>query len=223
MISPVGLYWRDDERQLISAAVDIAMVKQSDIRGIAAAGTVAWLTAFALMSTPGANLPIGRLLDAVQTVEEIASEATGSPAHLHVFSEALADMLEHVEKPKADVLKRIAEVAQKTSQHTVYPCSGYAPASVVTSIYVFLTAPSFRESLIEIVNLGGDADTTGAIVGALAGARYGRNAIPADWYGALLARDQLEDRVEGLCERPKGWVPGKSLIRLESRWCSLYD
>jgi len=43
----------------------------------------------------------------------------------------------------------------------------------------------FEECLIEVVNRGGDADTTGAIAGMLAGAYYGEQAIPARWLKAL--------------------------------------
>jgi ADP-ribosyl-[dinitrogen reductase] hydrolase len=35
--------------------------------------------------------------------------------------------------------------------------------------------------VVQVVNLGGDADTAGAVVGALAGAAYGLNAIPENW------------------------------------------
>lgn len=49
--------------------------------------------------------------------------------------------------------------------------------------------------LVDVVNRGGDADTTGAIAGMLAGALYGRDAIPVGWIEALDAR------VRGHCER----------------------
>ncbi|WP_210394813.1 ADP-ribosyl-[dinitrogen reductase] hydrolase [Motiliproteus sediminis] len=44
---------------------------------------------------------------------------------------------------------------------------------------------SFEDCLVEVVNRGGDADTTGAIAGMLAGACYGERAIPARWLKAL--------------------------------------
>ena len=49
----------------------------------------------------------------------------------------------------------------------------------------FFGTASFEECLIDVVNRGGDADTTGAIAGMLAGARYGGDAIPARWLKAL--------------------------------------
>ena len=43
----------------------------------------------------------------------------------------------------------------------------------------------FESTLVDVVNRGGDADTTGAIVGMLAGALYGVDAIPLRWLSAL--------------------------------------
>jgi ADP-ribosyl-[dinitrogen reductase] hydrolase len=44
---------------------------------------------------------------------------------------------------------------------------------------------SFAECLIAIVNQGGDADTTGALAGMLAGTTYGLAFIPTDWMSRL--------------------------------------
>ena len=47
------------------------------------------------------------------------------------------------------------------------------------------------------VNLGGDADTNGAVAGALAGARFGAGAIPERWIEPLRQRE----RIGGLANR----------------------
>jgi ADP-ribosyl-[dinitrogen reductase] hydrolase len=51
------------------------------------------------------------------------------------------------------------------------------------------------------VNLGDDADTTGAVYGQLAGAYYGAGAIPAEWLGRLAMRDEIESMADRLLER----------------------
>ena len=48
-----------------------------------------------------------------------------------------------------------------------------------------LTTGSFEDALVQVVNLGGDADSAGAVAGALAGAAYGLEAIPARWRATL--------------------------------------
>ncbi|HMU99776.1 MAG TPA: ADP-ribosylglycohydrolase family protein, partial [Rhodocyclaceae bacterium] len=49
----------------------------------------------------------------------------------------------------------------------------------------FFDTDNFEDCLIDVVNRGGDADTTGAIAGMLAGARYGLDAIPVRWLRRL--------------------------------------
>lgn len=44
---------------------------------------------------------------------------------------------------------------------------------------------TFEDCLVDVVNRGGDADTTGAIAGMIAGAVYGEDAIPGRWLKRL--------------------------------------
>ncbi|HAG84109.1 MAG TPA: ADP-ribosylglycohydrolase, partial [Cyanobacteria bacterium UBA12227] len=51
---------------------------------------------------------------------------------------------------------------------------------------------SFEEGCLLAVNLGDDADTTGAVYGQLAGAFYGEQGIPQSWRDKLAYRDLIE-------------------------------
>jgi ADP-ribosyl-[dinitrogen reductase] hydrolase len=63
--------------------------------------------------------------------------------------------------------------------------SGYIVDTVQTVFDAFFRTESFEECLIDVVNRGGDADTTGALAGQLAGALYGVQAIPNRWLKRL--------------------------------------
>jgi ADP-ribosyl-[dinitrogen reductase] hydrolase len=76
------------------------------------------------------------------------------------------------------------EYAWKTSRPQENP-SGYIAHTLQTVFQAFFTHDSFESCLIDVVNRGGDADTTGAIMGALAGAWYGEDQIPRRWKNAL--------------------------------------
>ncbi len=71
-----------------------------------------------------------------------------------------------------------------------YPgrASGYVVDTVQTVLHAYTTEPDFEAAVVTAVNRGDDADTTGALVGMLAGARCGAQALPARWLGRL-ARD----------------------------------
>lgn len=62
---------------------------------------------------------------------------------------------------------------------------------------------SFREGALPAVNLGDDADTTGAAYGQIAGALYGESGIPREW------RDQLalHHLIEEFADRPRLLAP----------------
>lgn len=68
-----------------------------------------------------------------------------------------------------------------------YPgkASGYIVDTVQTVLHYFFNTDSFESCLIATVNQGGDADTTGALAGMLAGAKYGLELIPERWLERL--------------------------------------
>ncbi|MEJ2396134.1 MAG: ADP-ribosyl-[dinitrogen reductase] hydrolase [Candidatus Thiodiazotropha sp.] len=71
--------------------------------------------------------------------------------------------------------------------------SGYIVDTLQVVFQAFFAHDDFESILIDVVNRGGDADTTGAIVGMLAGACYGLQAIPERW------GNSLNPRVKALC------------------------
>ena len=59
--------------------------------------------------------------------------------------------------------------------------SGYCVESLEAAMWCFEGTESFEEAVLAATNLGDDADTTAAIVGQVAGAFYGVEAIPVTW------------------------------------------
>ncbi len=63
--------------------------------------------------------------------------------------------------------------------------SGYAVETLHAVFQALFGTSGFRACLVDVVNRGGDADTTGAIAGMLAGALYGEKELPGAWLTAL--------------------------------------
>jgi len=78
--------------------------------------------------------------------------------------------------------------------------TGYVVNTLRTVFRAFFTTGTFEECLVRTVNRGDDADTTGAIAGAVAGAFYGLDAIPGRWLRDLdgAVRVELLDAAERL-------------------------
>ncbi|HET8685879.1 MAG TPA: ADP-ribosylglycohydrolase family protein [Methanosarcina sp.] len=82
--------------------------------------------------------------------------------------------------------------------------SGFVVESYEAALWCFLKTNSFEEAVLTAVNLGDDADTTGAIVGQLAGAFYGVEGIPEHWPDKLHMRDMIDDKAIKLYEMAYG-------------------
>lgn len=84
--------------------------------------------------------------------------------------------------------------------------SGYVVDTMQAVFQSFFDTDDFRGCLIDVVNRGGDADTTGAIAGMLAGALYGLEAIPETWLTTLDAntRQSCEAQALALVQNKQG-------------------
>jgi ADP-ribosyl-[dinitrogen reductase] hydrolase len=96
---------------------------------------------------------------------------------------------------------RIAEVASGSYAQRQPPQirgSGYVGESLEAALWAFHCSESFEEGALLAVNLGDDADTTGAVYGQLAGAFYKADGIPHEWLAVLARRDLIEAFAAGL-------------------------
>jgi ADP-ribosylglycohydrolase len=82
--------------------------------------------------------------------------------------------------------------------------SGYVVKSLEAALCSFHRSKSFKEGCLKAVNLGDDADTTGAVYGQIAGAYYGEAGIPATWRSLLALRETIETFADRLYEQSGG-------------------
>jgi ADP-ribosylglycohydrolase len=78
--------------------------------------------------------------------------------------------------------------------------SGYVVKSLEAALWAFARANDFREGCLRAVNLGNDADTTGAIYGQIAGACFGESSIPSEWRERLALKSVIEKYAESLVD-----------------------
>ena len=103
----------------------------------------------------------------------------------------------HVERQRA---------ARLVTEHPVFTYdrkrrdnpSGFVVDTLQAVFQSFFATETFEDCLIDVVNRGGDADTTGAIAGMLAGACYGQDSIPRRWLKAL------DEKVAERCSEQAG-------------------
>jgi ADP-ribosylglycohydrolase len=95
----------------------------------------------------------------------------------------------------------IAEVAEGSFRRKRPPeivGSGYVVKSLEAALWAFHDAKDFREAVLRAVNLGDDADTTGAVCGQLAGAYWGESGIPQEWRDGVARPEMIEKALREL-------------------------
>jgi ADP-ribosyl-[dinitrogen reductase] hydrolase len=97
-------------------------------------------------------------------------------------AEAIARALSHVDLPP-DAQGALKAAPSRGRDELTN--SGWVRATLESAVWGLRTTNSFEEAVVQVVNLGNDADTAGAVVGALAGTAYGLEAIPQRWRRAL--------------------------------------
>lgn len=97
---------------------------------------------------------------------------------------------------KNELSPEISAIASGSFKHREPPeikGTGYVVESLEAALWAFYQSENFREGCLAAVNLGDDADTTGAVYGQLAGAYYGVGNIPNQWLEKLAYRELIED------------------------------
>ncbi len=102
------------------------------------------------------------------------------------------------ENPLVAEINEIATGSFKHRQPPEIKGTGYVVNSLKAALWAFYHGHSFHEGCLLAVNLGEDADTTGAVYGQLAGAFYGEQEIPKSWRSQLAHRNLLESLAEQL-------------------------
>jgi ADP-ribosyl-[dinitrogen reductase] hydrolase len=144
--------------------------------------------------------------------EEAAENAWTEAALTHPSWEArtssalvaalVANLLDEIQPEEAlDASYALLEGRDEPGKHvreTLRPLEGHEHDPGGWTVYTtrlallgLLDAKGFRPGLEGAVRLGGDADTNGAVTGALLGARFGVGGIPSDWLRDVKGRDNL--------------------------------
>lgn len=153
-------------REWVSASTRVTHI---DARAERAAFLVAFAAGRAATTTPGEVVPDQLLVDALDALGDADDELRG----------IVSVMTDH--------LRRGASVRDFADARGLgRGVTGYAYHTVPVALYAWLSHPGdFRAAVTDVIRLGGDTDTTGAIVGGICGAGVGASGIPGEWIDGL--------------------------------------
>jgi ADP-ribosyl-[dinitrogen reductase] hydrolase len=101
-------------------------------------------------------------------------------------------------KPLHPLIQEVAQGSFQQKQPPAIEGSGWVVKSLEAALWAFHDADTFEEAVLKAVNLGDDADTTGAICGQLAGAYWGESGISESLRSGLARMDMLEKALAGI-------------------------
>ncbi|WP_139235157.1 type VII secretion system-associated protein [Actinopolyspora lacussalsi] len=162
--------WSDDAAEIFRTAACAAALTHGEPAGYLPAGTFALLLRELLWETP--------VPEALARARSVLDEHAAGSATERALAAAV-NLAEHG-RPTPERLKDVLG-------------GGWTgPEALSIAVCALLSTESLADAVLLAVNHSGDSDSTGAICGALAGARYGKSALPGTWLRDLRGRETIE-------------------------------
>lgn len=174
--APIGAYYMNEVAILKACKAD-AFITHADAEAVAASFAVAMTVQLVLQDVaPRAILPL--VLEGLVSF----SRRSGSQ-HPQTYVEGALI--------RACLALSLGRVNPEEFMNESAGRRGNAWQITATAIYCALHHDNFRDGVIAAIKLGGDADTRGAIAGAILGARFGLEGIPDEYKAKLHQFERL--------------------------------
>jgi ADP-ribosylglycohydrolase len=196
----LAVYFASDETKVMTAAVEDSALTNFDPKCLMACAVYAMLIARIIREDHHAKT-VADLIEMskadVDTVHGFLSlkYEVGDPDNRSLTMADLVDAADAIhEDLDAALLDNPRLHGEKITNGypeslDMHETKGYVRVPFRMAMWQMCHANSYEESIIDVVNRGGDSDTNGAIVGGLMGAFYGEAAIPDDWRTLVLEAD----------------------------------
>ena len=183
-VGVLGVYYANDEQACLDASLAQCRVTHTHPRGLA--GAAAQALAVRLAANLGAA---SREAYPAEFVEQVATKIEAIDPYVAQRLRAMPP------------LPRGNEAMARAALIAAYDRDVSAAEAVPPAVGAFLAAQDAEQAIVLAVSLGGDTDTIGAMTGAMAGAYWGLEALPAPWLAILENQTTGRDAVLGLCRQ----------------------
>ncbi|MGA9524637.1 MAG: ADP-ribosylglycohydrolase family protein [Myxococcaceae bacterium] len=178
--APIGVYFAEDREARIKASLEDSRLTHADPR--CALSCVAFNGAIAAAVAGHDDVRPEMLVTAALSDLSIAGAQLG-----RMMPDAMREVQDATRVVREDLeLARAADPRLYGPEIHLHHHAGFVRVAFRLAFWELFHAPSFEAALVDVVNRGNDADTNGAIAGALLGAAYGEAAIPPSWRNTVL-------------------------------------
>lgn len=175
----IGLWFGNDHRSLTSTVSEISRLTHQDPRSIA--GGVAIALATNLLANDSSIAVVDLCTALSDSISSINAE----------LSDLIRELPHRIQSP--DCKHFIAAAGQSSAEFATPIITPFVIPTVLASLYCIIKhRTSWVDAVTSAVRFGGDVDTLGAIVGALAGAIHGVDGIPPHLVADLQNTNSLQ-------------------------------
>lgn len=178
---PTGLF-QTDQAKLIAESKRISRITHDDPRCTISCAVYNWITAELIKGT--------KPRDAVKSAEALAEQLEGDQQKRDAENKIPAK--DTYGNPVLKALQSAKRINLATLAITGPPlamfkdqCGGYVIETLILAVAAILDERPLKDVLVDVIRLGRDTDTNGAVAGGLLGARDGEEAIPKEWRNIL--------------------------------------
>ena len=144
---------------------------------------------------------------------KLAAELFAGKEKMEAFDSAIGFVDKNCCKKYADERKNFETILNKDIIYTEknrIRSTGYVIDTLEAVLWLFFHTESYRDVVLNAVNLGGDTDTIAALAGGIAGIYYGFRSIPDNWVQNICRKHEISDMISMFC---------RSVFRMEQRGC----
>ncbi len=222
---PLALWYGDAPEDLIRHTVQSVQITHTHPDAVFSAVALgAAIAQLARAADEGGHIDAVAIAESIHDVTCQAESlcavegAADSPLLFSSATMALPGLL----REARDDLARTTLLSEANRHHPPYPIKHLTqPFPVVLGpalIYRALSARSPMDALIQTINEGYASATSGAILGALLGARFGLEGIEPEWIDDLQSAALIAARAHALSEREIDWTWWEDLAEAERNW-----
>ncbi len=107
----------------------------------------------------------------------------------------------HIDDPDCpEIISDISRGNYRSKPESEIESTFFAGKCLEAALWCFLNTDNFKDAILKAANLGGDADSTAAVCGQVAGAYYGVDSIPQNWKDALAKKELIFGMAQKLWE-----------------------
>ena len=208
-LAPVPMYFIGNAGDAIDRSVDSSRTTHGVEEAVDACRYFSGLLIGALRGVDKDTLlsahycPVDGLWERSPLAEKIADIADGSFKHRNppdcFFDDTFPDLAPHLSEKTCLSIRSEGDVQKIKGK-------GYVVKSMEAAIWAFYKSEDFREGALLAVNLGDDADTTGAIYGQIAGAYYGVDSIPSEWRDRLTMLTEITGMADSIYDHAQRFM-----------------